>query len=124
VQLGNPMRAFLCVGIAYFLVAVLIPAIYLGVQGQLSGFNAQGTITATWAGALGALGAAFIIFSFKFGASPLYVMPLVFGGAPIVNTLYTMATHPPKSAINPMFWVGIATAVAGAGMVLYYKPSS
>ncbi|MEZ5400034.1 MAG: hypothetical protein R2729_10230 [Bryobacteraceae bacterium] len=123
-QLGNPMRALLCVGLAYFLVGVLIPVIQLGSQGQLNGFNAEGTFGATLAGALGALGAAFIIFSYKYGGIPLYVMPLVFGGAPVINTLYTMATHPPKSAINPMFWVGIATAAAGAGMVLYFKPAN
>ncbi len=124
VQLGNPMRALICVGAAYFLVGVLVPAAQLAMQGELNGFNSQGTFSATLAGALGALGAAFIIYSFKFGGIPLYVMPLVFGGAPVVNTIYTMATHPPKAAINPLFWVGILMASAGAGMVLYFKPSS
>ncbi|MEZ5351189.1 MAG: hypothetical protein R2762_01005 [Bryobacteraceae bacterium] len=123
-QLGNPLRALLCVGVAYFLVGVLVPVIQLGMQGDLNGFNTQGTTSATLAGALGALGAAFIIYSFKFGGIPLYVMPLVFGGAPVVNVLYTIATHPPKSAINPMFFVGILLASAGAGMVLYFKPAN
>ncbi|MFN7922549.1 MAG: hypothetical protein U0Q16_20770 [Bryobacteraceae bacterium] len=121
--LGNPMRALLCVGVAYFLVAVLIPVIVLGSQGQLNGFNSQGTTLATVAGALGAAGAAFIIFSYKFGGVPLYVMPLVFGGAPIVNTIYTMATHPPKEQVNPMFYAGILVAAIGAGMVLFFKPA-
>jgi len=124
VQLGSPLRALLCVGVAYFLVAVLVPVVVLGFQGQLNGFNAAGTTTATLAGVLGAIGAAFIIFSYRFGGIPLYVMPLVFGGAPVVNTLYTMAIHPPKAAINPMFWVGIAMACAGAGLVLYFKPAN
>jgi hypothetical protein len=123
VQLGNPMRALLCVGVAYFLVGVIVPVITLSLQGQLNGFTQGGTITATMAGVLGALGAVFIIFSYRYGGIPLYVMPLVFGGAPVINTLYTMATHPPKSAINPLFWLGIAMACAGAGMVLYFKPA-
>ena len=74
------------------------------------------------AGALGAAGAACIIYSFRFGGLPLYVMPLVFGGAPIVNVLLSMVLHPPKSPINPLLYVGFVLAAAGAGMVLYYRP--
>ncbi len=79
-------------------------------------------ITATIAGALGAAGAACIIYAFRFGGLPLYVMPLVFGGAPIVNVLLTMVLHPPKSPINPMLYVGFVLAASGAGMVLYFRP--
>ncbi|HET9362936.1 MAG TPA: hypothetical protein VFO58_24470, partial [Vicinamibacterales bacterium] len=38
-QLGNPLKALLCVGAAYFLIGVLIPVAALGSQGQLSAFN-------------------------------------------------------------------------------------
>ena len=63
VRLGNPMRALLCVGIAYFLIGVLVPLLVLAYQGQgLSGFNMEGTVGATMAGALGAIGAVCIIF--------------------------------------------------------------
>ena len=51
-------------------------------------------------------------------------MPLVFGGAPIVNVLLTMALHPPKAAINPLLYLGFAFASIGAGMVLYFRPSA
>ena len=94
----------------------------LSAQGGLSDFNRTGLITATIAGALGAAGAACIIYSFRFGGLPLYVMPLVFGGAPIVNVLLTMVLHPPKSSINPLLYVGFVLAAAGAGMVLYFRP--
>jgi len=124
VQLGNPMRALLCVGLAYFLVGVLIPVATLGSQGQLNNFSSQGVTSATLAGCLGALGAVFIIFSYKYGGIPLYVMPLVFGGAPVVNVLYSMMVHPPKTAPNPLFFAGIAVAAIGAGMVLYFRPQS
>ena len=50
-------------------------------------------------------------------------MPLVFAGAPIVNVLVTMAIHPPKSAINPMLYVGFVLASIGAALVLYFRPS-
>jgi hypothetical protein len=97
--------------------------ITLFAQGQgLRGFTAAGTSAATIAGTLGALGAVCIIFSFRTGGTPTYVMPLVFGGAPLVNVLVSMALHPPKMAPSPMLYVGFLLASLGAGMVLYYKP--
>src|SRR5882724_13062047 len=48
--LGNPMRALLCVGAAYFLIGVLVPVGILLAQGNLNGFNTAGTTTATIAG--------------------------------------------------------------------------
>ena len=123
VRLGNPMRALLCVGIAYFLIGVLVPIAVLISQGQgLGGFNRVGATGATLAGALGAIGAVCIIFSFRAGGSPTYVMPLVFGGAPLVNVLYTMYLHPPKAAPHPLLYAGFLLTALGAGMVLYYKP--
>jgi len=121
-QLGNPLKALLCVGVAYFLIGVLVPVAGLSAQGNLSNFNSTGLMTATIAGALGAAGAACIIYSFRFGGLPVYVMPLVFGGAPIVNVLVSMAIHPPKQAINPMLYVGFALASVGAALVLYFRP--
>ncbi len=123
-QLGNPLKALLCVGVAYFLIGVLLPVAGLSAQGNLSNFNSTGLITATIAGALGAAGAGCIIYAFRFGGLPVYVMPLVFGGAPIVNVLVTMAIHPPKSPINPLLYLGFALASVGAGLVLYYRPTA
>ena len=123
-SLGNPLKALLCVGVAYFLVGVLVPAATLSAQGGLSGFNASGTTAATIAGILGAAGAACIIWAFRSGGSPLYVMPLVFGGAPVINVVYTMMVHPPKSAPSLMWFVGLLLASIGAGMVLYFRPQA
>jgi hypothetical protein len=123
VALGNPLRAFLCVGIAYFLIAVLVPLASLAAQGELRNFNTSGSLIATAAGALGALGAVCIIYSFRAGGSPLYVMPLVFGGAPLVNVLASLILEPPKNPANPMLYVGFVIAALGAGLVLYYRPS-
>ena len=120
------LRALLCVGLAYFVIGVIVPVIALASQGELrlQGFTALGTTTATAAGALGAIGAACIIWAFKSGGVPTYVMPLVFGGAPVINTIVTMALHPPKTSINPLLFVGLLLVVLGASMVLYFKPQS
>jgi hypothetical protein len=124
VAIGSPLKALLCVGIAYVLIAVLVPVGTLVSQGELKDFNTSGALISTAAGVLGALGAVCIIFSFRAGASPLYVMPLVFGGAPLVNVIATAIIHPPKTAPNPLLYLGFLLAAVGAGMVLYYRPSS
>ena len=122
VGLGNPMKALLCVGVAYFLMAVVAPLVTLGPSG-VTGFNSTGTTMATIAGALGAAGAICIIFAFKNGGVPTYVMPIVFGGAPVVNVLLSMQLNPPKDGVNPLLYVGILVTAMGAAMVLYFKPA-
>ena len=122
VELASPMRALLCVGVAYFLIGVLVPVTGLSYQGDLNGFTMKGSVAATIAGALGAIGAVCIIFAFKYGGLPTYVMPLVFAGAPLVNVLFSMWQHPPKTTPNPLLYVGFVLAAIGAGLVLYFKP--
>jgi drug/metabolite transporter (DMT)-like permease len=123
-KLGSPFRALLCVGLAYMLIGVLVPLAALATQGELNskGWNLGGFTQATLAGGLGALGAVFIIYAFKAGGLPAYVMPIVFGGAPVVNVLFTMYLHPPKETPNPMLWVGFVLVALGASLVLYFKP--
>jgi hypothetical protein len=126
VRLGSPLRALLCVGVAYFLIGVLVPLAAMSYQGALEsrGFTMAGTTTATLAGALGAIGAVCIIYAFRAGGLPIYVMPLVFGGAPLVNVLFSMIVHPPRTPPNPMLFVGFVLASIGVTLVLYYRPAS
>src|SRR4029077_12827386 len=79
-QLGNPLKAMLCVGAAYFLIGVILPVASLSAQGKLSGFNSNGLMSATIAGALGAAGAACIIYAFRYGGLPIFTVPLGFFG--------------------------------------------
>jgi hypothetical protein len=122
VGLGNPLKALLCVGGAYFLIGVLFPIGALG-SGAVSGYSQGGIINASLGGALGAIGAICIIWAFRNGGVPTYVMPLVFGGAPIINVLYSMWSQPPKGEINPLLWVRMLLVPVGAALVLYFKPS-
>ncbi len=119
----GPLRAFLCVGVAYFAVAVPIPLIVMSTGVEPFEFKPRGLVFAIVAGVLGAAGALGIIFALKTGGKPIYVAPLVFGIAPIVNVIITMIWHRPKTAPSPMFFVGIVLAAVGAGLVLLYKPT-
>jgi hypothetical protein len=120
---GGALRAFLCVGLAYFLTAVLVPLGLLGMKMEPWEWNADGVRLAIVAGTLGALGALFVILALKSGGSPMVVAPLVFAGAPIVNVLVSMSWHRPKSAPEGLFYAGIALAAAGAYLVLRYRPT-
>jgi hypothetical protein len=124
VLLGSPLRALLCVGFAYFLLGVLVPVASLATSpGGIGSFPLAGSIWAIIGGALGAIGAICIIWAFKSGGLPAYVMPIVFGGAPLVNVIVSAVMHPPKTAPNPLLYVGFLVTAVGAGMVLYFKPS-
>lgn len=120
---GGALRAFLFVGLAYFLTAVLIPLGLLGAKVEPWEFDRGGSTFAFVAGALGAAGALCIIMALKSGGTPLFVAPLVFAGAPIVNTLISMAWHKPKSAPELWFYLGLVLAAIGAGLVLRFKPA-
>jgi hypothetical protein len=123
-QLGSPFRSLLCVGLAYMAIGVVLPIVVLASQGELGsrGWNMNGFAAATAGGALGAIGAVFLIYAFRAGGLPTYVMPLVFGGAPIVNVIFSMYLHPPKAAPNPLMWIGMVLATLGVSLVLYFKP--
>ena len=116
------LRPLLCVGLAYFAVAVVAPALMLGVWDEPGRFTFSGTIWSLIAGAFGALGALGIILAFNFGGKPIFVMPLVFGGAPVVNTFFTIFVAGKTSEIGPWFAAGLILVVAGAVLVLVFAP--
>ena len=76
------------------------------------------------AGAAGAIGALGIILAFAVGGKPIYVMPLVFGFAPVINTLYTVTVKRLWSDINPFFVAGLILVAVGAATVLAAVPKS
>tara|TARA_B100001245_G_scaffold144967_1_gene108206 strand:+ start:103 stop:552 length:450 start_codon:yes stop_codon:yes gene_type:complete len=120
--LGEGLKTALLVGVAYFFLAVLIPSLIMWKNGVDWNFPAKGTMFGLLAGSLGAIGAICVIYSMKSGGSPLYVMPIIFGCAPLVNVIVSSVAHPPEKAINPVFWLGVLVLASGAGMVLYFQP--
>ena len=120
--LGEGLKTALLVGVAYFFLAVLIPGLIMWKNGADWSFPAKGMMFGLLAGSLGAIGAICVIYSMKSGGSPLYVMPIIFGCAPLVNVIVSSVAHPPEKAINPVFWLGVLVLASGAGMVLYFQP--
>jgi len=116
------MRPLICVGMAYFVIAVVVPYFFLGEMGEASTYASWGTLWSLAAGAFGAAGALGIILAFNSGGRPVFVMPLVFGGAPVINTMFTLTRHGLWGEINALFWAGLILVIAGAVMVLVLGP--
>jgi hypothetical protein len=117
----SALRPFVCVGIAYFLIAVIIPVTLLQ-RGERGGWKLKGVIWSLLAGTAGALGALGVILALRFGGKPIYVMPLVFGGAPVVNTLLTALMNRAFNQLKAPFLAGLILVITGAVTVLVFKP--
>ena len=120
---GGSLRAFLWVGLAYFVTAVLVPLALMTTGMEPWQFNSRGISFSFIAGVLGAAGALFVILSLKFGGTPLVVAPIVFAGAPVINALVSTAWHKPKNPPELWFYVGLALAALGAFLVLRFRPT-
>lgn len=123
-MMQSRLRPFICVGLAYFIIAVIVPNIILAISPEPSTYNFSGTMWSLLAGAAGAFGALGIIMAFNFGGKPVFVMPLIFGGAPVVSTLITTKVNGLWDQIGAFFLAGLMLVIAGAAMVLVFAPKS
>ncbi len=89
-------------------------------EGLLVGFGNHPFFIGGIGGALGALG---VILALAFGGLPNYVMPMVFGGAPVVNTLVTSWLGKTFNKITPLFVIGMVLVGVGMMGVLVKKPA-
>ncbi len=128
-QMKDPVtgryKAFLFVGIAYFLIAVLAPLAVLWLKGATWQFTAGGMTWSLLAGTVGAIGAFCVLVAFGAGGSPSVVMSIIFAGAPIVNAIVALSLHPPAGGIRALplpFVLGIVLAAVGGCLVTLYKP--
>jgi hypothetical protein len=123
---GNGLfKAFLFVGLAYFLTAVLAPLAMLATRKADWTFPTAGMGWSLLAGIVGAAGAFCVLLAFGAKGTPGVVMSIVFAGAPIVNALVAICLNPPEggwAALPWQFYVGIIMAATGGCLVTYFKP--
>lgn len=120
-------KAFLFVGLAYFLTAVLAPLAVLVFRGADWNYPKGGMLWSLVAGIAGAVGAFCVLLAFGAKGTPAVVMSIVFAGAPVVNAVVAILQHPPPggvSAIKPQFFMGIILAAVGGCLVTLYKPGA
>ncbi len=120
---GSRLLPFTCVGVSYFLIAVLAPLILIyGRTEDLGHWTAVGMLWSFLAGVAGAVGALGVILAFNAGGKPHYVMPLVFGFAPVINTFISLSEKGTWHLVQPLFWVSLIVVIAGAVTVLITAP--
>lgn len=135
VLMGDPVngryKAFLFVGVAYFVVAILGPILVLKSAGANWKFTAGGVNWSFWAGVAGAVGAFTTLlalgaaFKAKVDNPAAVVMSIVFSGAPIVNAVVSVALDRMAGKHYPLpgpFLAGIVLAAVGGFMVVKFKP--
>ncbi|MCE2825849.1 MAG: hypothetical protein LW626_02005 [Verrucomicrobium sp.] len=126
------LKAFLFVCIAYAIIGVA-SAIVLKARGSNWSLTPMGIQWSLIAGSAGAVGAFTLVLALG-AASPIYkgaaaaaVMPIVFAGAPVINTLVAMLLHPPQGGVRALpvpFLLGCVMAAVGAFLVAKYAPSN
>ncbi len=120
-------KAFLFVGLAYLLVAVIGSAFMLIINGAEWNFASKGVSWSFLAGVVGAVGAFGVLLAFGAKGRPAVVMSIVFAGAPIVNAVVATLSHPPPGgwgAIRWQFVLGIFLAAAGGCLVTFFRPGT
>jgi hypothetical protein len=182
--IGPRLLAILCVGIAYFVIGVLVPVVLFFTRQAdwPEGVTNTGLVFSGLAGAAGALGAICVIFASKGAVDAarstdeykkkagevqslrddlkthperkeelqaqideeqgeltglmaryrLFIAPLIFGLAPVINTLISMLWHPKRgepfhfglTVPDWKLWVGIVLVGLGSALVLYSKEES
>lgn len=131
-ELKSRYGAFLCVGLAYVLIAVVFPLARFWLGQEKVEWKSAGITFASLAGVAGALGALCVIFASAV-AKPgdrIYIAPLIFALAPVINTLVSRLWHPTSESALQFglkdlpgwkLYVGILLVGLGAGLVLYSK---
>ncbi len=119
-------KAFLVVGIAYYIIAIMGSLVILLANGASLSMTGAGFKMSLIAGILGAVGALFILLAFGAKGSPAVVMSIIFAGAPVVNAIVFIAMNPPQggfSGIPWQFYVGMLMAITGGTLVTIFKPA-
>ena len=120
-------KAFLFVGIAYLLTAVIGSLIVLMINGASWSYPSKGMMWSLVAGTVGAIGAFGVLLAFGAKGTPPVVMSIVFAGAPIVNAVVAVLTHPPAggwAAVRWPFVLGIVMAAVGGCLVTLFRPGT
>jgi len=144
IGVGGRLASILSVGVAYFGLAVIIPLVLMATRDDAKAdWRTVGLVFSGLAGVAGAVGAICVIFASKAavdqaradGVNPatyrIYIAPLIFCLAPLINTLLSIVWHPnPKTGDWSVFhldvpgwklWAGIVMVAVGTFLVLMSK---
>ncbi|AMV29581.1 hypothetical protein VT84_34620 [Gemmata sp. SH-PL17] len=144
IGVGGRLASILSVGVAYMVMAVVIPVVLMATRDDAqANWRAVGLVFSGLAGVAGAVGAICVIFASKAavdqakieGVNPatyrMYIAPLIFCLAPLINTVLSSVWHPNAKTgewSNFHFdmpgwklWAGIVLVAVGTFLVLMSK---
>lgn len=142
IGVGGRLASILCVGGAYFFLAVLIPLAVMSLRDDAKVvWKPTGITFAALAGVMGAVGAICVIFASKAAMDQavedkvnpatyrVFIAPLIFCLAPLINTLLSLVWHPKAGEpfhfdLEMPGWklvLGIVLMAAGTFLVLMSK---
>lgn len=143
--IGGRLASILCVGVAYFFMAVVIPVVLMAMRDDAKPeWRMNGLVFSSLAGIAGAVGAICVIFASKAAVDQaklegltgadvaryrVFIAPLIFALAPAINTLLSLVWHPKAGepwhfGFEVPGWklpVGILLVAAGTFLVLKSK---
>jgi hypothetical protein len=144
--IGGRLASILAVGVAYFVLAVLVPIALMATRDDAKPeWKSIGLVFSGLAGIAGAVGAICVIFASKAAVDAaklegaitphdiaryrIYIAPLIFALAPFINTIISLVWHPKPGdpwnfGLDVPGWklpVGIALVAIGTFLVLYSK---
>lgn len=119
------IRAMVALSTAYVVVGIGAFGWAFGSNPE-AGYSGDGFRLGLLAGVITTIGAWGIAFGNRYvKGGPSVVMPLVFAGAPVVNSFFVMETGGVGwSAVDPRFWLGIVIIIVGGYLVLTNKPDA
>jgi hypothetical protein len=144
--IGGRLASILCVGVAYFFLAVLVPIVMMSLRDDAKPeWKPIGLVFSALAGVAGAVGAICVIFASKAAVEAakaggavtphdiakyrIYIGPIIFSLAPMINTLVSLVWHPKPG--NPWVFhfdvpgwklpIGILLVAVGTFLVLFSK---
>lgn len=119
------LRAMVAISVAYVVLATCggLLVFAMGLEPDAH-FTMEGFYKGLFAGFLATAGAWGVTFANRYvKGGPSVVMPLVFAGAPVINSFYSMWSNSiPLSSVNLLFWMFLFVIIVGGYVVLTNKP--
>ncbi len=119
----SPFKPYVFIGVAYVVCAIFGGGMGMKARGDSFNFFGSQSPAMIWgflAGTLGALGALSLTNAMLSGGKPLFVMPIVFGGAVSITAI--VSTVRIRQSVSPVLWVGMTLVVVGIVLVAMYTP--
>jgi len=121
----SPFKPYVFIGVAYLVWACGGGLAGMAAKGDSFNFLGEQNAAMNWgflAGSFGAFGALCLTSAMLSGGKPLFVMPIVFGGAVSVTAIVSVIQLKLIREASPLLWIGMIMVVVGVSLVAIYTP--